>query len=68
MIALRCSDFSQLENLFLADLLSVSAKTVTKRYYALSARFHPDKNKKEEELFKVAFQALNEAHEVAKAF
>uniref|UniRef100_A0A6U2FQC2 J domain-containing protein n=1 Tax=Pseudictyota dubia TaxID=2749911 RepID=A0A6U2FQC2_9STRA len=75
MVALKCGNFQRLVDLFLDDLMSVSAspeddnfvKLVTKRYRTLSARYHPDKNSEESDSYKVAFQALNEAHEITKS-
>lgn len=42
-------------------------RAVTKQFRLLSIRFHPDKHTDGRECYKVAFQALNEAHSAVKA-
>ena len=70
--SLASQDFETMKRLFqlsfswtllLSSQLRESRQRVlTKRFRLLSSRFHPDKHKAEDcDLFKVAFQALNEA-------
>mmetsp|Transcript_1542 Transcript_1542/g.1937 ORF Transcript_1542/g.1937 Transcript_1542/m.1937 type:complete len:146 (+) Transcript_1542:370-807(+) len=71
--ALKKSDFNKMRSLFLSDLFKTAkqsgshtaSRDVKKRYRVLSTRFHPDKHaaKESSENYKIAFQALNDAHE-----
>lgn len=71
--AMGGSDFNLMEKLFVVDLTWVAGKApsdavpreIAKRYRALSCRFHPDKHAADAS-YKVAFQALNEAHAAVK--
>jgi len=68
--ALQISDFESLQHLFVLNLKQcsqteegTSRKLLTRRYRELSVRFHPDKHMNDIGLYKVAFQALNEARQ-----
>lgn len=70
--AVKEGDFARMQQLFIIDMVSCAksnespVKAVTKRYRLLSIRFHPDKHASDAECHKLAFQALNEAHEVSR--
>lgn len=67
--SLEGCDFELLRRLFLVklkwarnDAADVS-REIKKEYRKLSIRYHPDKHADDEECYKVAFQALNDAYE-----